>query len=251
METHAHHLHTTPSHGWKHYFFEFLMLFIAVTLGFFAENSREHFVEHQREKEYGKSLYDDFKTDTATINRTFNEKTWIIEKYDSVLKIISTPGVISNSEIVYYIERYLRINDVFTSQDITYQQLKSSGNFRYLRNLDLYKKIAEYYNLYDRYLQTEPGFGRIQRHDLTELELKSFDIPALTKLDNNNGSNFYDLVNRPDQKLPQIAADDLKILYLKIHEAKLQAQDNKAFLAWLGGMAEDALKELKKEYHLE
>jgi hypothetical protein len=27
METHAQHLHKAPGQGWKHYFFEFLMLF--------------------------------------------------------------------------------------------------------------------------------------------------------------------------------------------------------------------------------
>ena len=33
------------------------MLFLAVTLGFFVENQREHYVEHLREKQYAKSLY--------------------------------------------------------------------------------------------------------------------------------------------------------------------------------------------------
>lgn len=37
METHANHLHKTPGHGWKHYVFEFLMLFFAVFCGFLAE----------------------------------------------------------------------------------------------------------------------------------------------------------------------------------------------------------------------
>src|SRR5579864_3075045 len=41
METHAHELHKAPGHGWKHYFFEFFMLFLAITLGFYAENLRE------------------------------------------------------------------------------------------------------------------------------------------------------------------------------------------------------------------
>ena len=51
METHAHHLHKAPGQGWKHYLFEFLMLFLAVTLGFFVENLRERMVENHRENE--------------------------------------------------------------------------------------------------------------------------------------------------------------------------------------------------------
>src|SRR6266850_2142191 len=45
METHAQHLHNVPGQGWKHYFFEFFMLFLAVTLGFFVENLRENIIE--------------------------------------------------------------------------------------------------------------------------------------------------------------------------------------------------------------
>ena len=39
METHAHHLHKAPGKKWTHYFFEFLMLFLAVFLGFIARIS--------------------------------------------------------------------------------------------------------------------------------------------------------------------------------------------------------------------
>src|SRR5882724_522556 len=48
METHAHHLHHAPGKKIWHYFYEFLMLFLAVFSGFLAENWREHYVEHER-----------------------------------------------------------------------------------------------------------------------------------------------------------------------------------------------------------
>ena len=73
MEIH-HHPHSHHKKRWKEYLFEFLMLFLAVTSGFFVENQREHYVEGKREKEYAKSLYDDLRTDTFTIQRTYNEK---------------------------------------------------------------------------------------------------------------------------------------------------------------------------------
>ena len=44
MEIHHQHHHDHPQHKekmWKHYALEFLMLFLAVTLGFYAENIRE------------------------------------------------------------------------------------------------------------------------------------------------------------------------------------------------------------------
>ena len=54
METHAHHLHHVPGKKIWHYFYEFLMLFLAVFFGFLAENLREHHVENLRAKEYAK-----------------------------------------------------------------------------------------------------------------------------------------------------------------------------------------------------
>ena len=54
MEVHQH-THTERK-KWHHYFWEFFMLFLAVTLGFLVENQREHFVEQQREKKYMQNL---------------------------------------------------------------------------------------------------------------------------------------------------------------------------------------------------
>lgn len=46
MEVHHHSHHPKK---WKEYFLEFLMLFLAVTLGFLAENYRETYIEHEKE----------------------------------------------------------------------------------------------------------------------------------------------------------------------------------------------------------
>ena len=49
------------------YFLEFLMLFLAVTLGFFAENLRERISESRREKEFARQLYSELKEDSASV----------------------------------------------------------------------------------------------------------------------------------------------------------------------------------------
>ena len=60
MEVHAH-THTARK-KWTHYLWEFIMLFLAITLGFFVENQREHMVEHQRELQYMRSMIEDLKS---------------------------------------------------------------------------------------------------------------------------------------------------------------------------------------------
>src|SRR4026208_177873 len=74
MEVHQH-AHHGGKKSWKSYFWEFLMLFLAVTLGFLVENQREHYVEHQREKQFIQSLFNDIKADTANLVRIINART--------------------------------------------------------------------------------------------------------------------------------------------------------------------------------
>ncbi len=64
METH-HHGHVHHDKKWKDYLFEFLMLFLAVTAGFFVENLREHYVEKERALGLVSSLETDLRKDTA------------------------------------------------------------------------------------------------------------------------------------------------------------------------------------------
>ena len=62
-----HHTHT-PRKKWTHYFWEFLMLFLAVFCGFLAEYQLEHLIEQKREKQFIKALIEDLKLDTIGMN---------------------------------------------------------------------------------------------------------------------------------------------------------------------------------------
>src|SRR5450755_3242260 len=65
MEVHHHpDLHHKPKKG-KEYFLEFLMIFLAVTMGFIAENLREHITNRSKEKEYIRAFIRNVQDDTA------------------------------------------------------------------------------------------------------------------------------------------------------------------------------------------
>ena len=51
MEVHHHPDLHHQKKNYKEYFLEFLMIFLAVTLGFFAEGLRENISNHHREKQ--------------------------------------------------------------------------------------------------------------------------------------------------------------------------------------------------------
>ena len=65
MEVHHHpDLHHKPK-KWKEYFLEFLMIFLAVTMGFFAENIREAYNDKENIHQLTVSLMNDLKIDTT------------------------------------------------------------------------------------------------------------------------------------------------------------------------------------------
>ena len=68
------------------------MLFLAVFCGFLAENQREHIVEHQREKKFMETLYDDLKKDTADLNNDIRWWDNMISRIDTIRNEIEKPG---------------------------------------------------------------------------------------------------------------------------------------------------------------
>ena len=109
MEIHNH-SHTARK-KWNHYFWEFLMLFLAVTLGFFVENQREHYIEHKREKAYIRSLIRDLKQDTASVNHSAMLRTNVRNMVDSLLILLKTEKPQQVSSRIYYLARKIPYSD--------------------------------------------------------------------------------------------------------------------------------------------
>jgi len=145
MEVH-HHGHVHHQKKWKEYLFQFLMLFLAVTLGFVVENQREHYIEHQREKKFAGLLYEDFKTDTGLLNRIIKVKEWRKGKLDSLFYFFDLPDLQGNAAAIYYYSCFVDLSYGFAPSDATIQQLRSSGSLRYFRNQRLYNSITNYYS---------------------------------------------------------------------------------------------------------
>src|ERR1700675_129997 len=66
MEVHKHPHDVMHKKKWTEYFLEFIMIFLAVTLGFFAESYRENLKDRTKENEFITSIIKDLQSDTAT-----------------------------------------------------------------------------------------------------------------------------------------------------------------------------------------
>jgi hypothetical protein len=139
MEVHHHSKHPKK---WKEYITEFLMLFLAVSLGFMAENIREHQIEKQREIAYLKNVHEDLKLDLINIDNVFNSNTIRLQAMDTLFKIINN-NTITNEDVYYYI-RNLALRATFESSHVGLDQIKSAGGLRMVKNPEIISGIQEY-----------------------------------------------------------------------------------------------------------
>jgi hypothetical protein len=142
---HAHH----PAHKKKisEYFLEFFMLFFAVTLGFFAENQREHYIESLREKQYMESFLEDIAKDKIEIAATRNFTTTQISYLDTAINILSSNQLTPQNIILLY-RSSLKTggNRPITFIDRTSAQLRSGG-MRLIKDKKVATLISEYWQL--------------------------------------------------------------------------------------------------------
>src|SRR5580692_9360872 len=146
MEVH-HHPHVEKK-GFKEYFLEFLMIFLAVTMGFFAESLRERISNSEKESGYIKSLLVDLKADSVEINDFFTRFGERASYYKSLLGYLEKP--ISSDTLylskLYIAARYTLNMDEARFTDRTISQLKNSDNSRLIKNSEIVTAIIDYSN---------------------------------------------------------------------------------------------------------
>ena len=192
MEVHHHpDLHHRRK-KFREYFLEFIMIFLAVTLGFIAENLREYIADGVKAQEYAKSLYDDLKSDSVTLGVITGFDEWKLNKVDSLILLLKMPDKHQHEQGLYYYQAHMDLELTFVAVDITGQQLRNSGGMRYFKNPELYRAIAEYYGWVNFYIEKAKErrivipnslLAQIFQTDiLTGLEEISPDIENCTKM---------------------------------------------------------------------
>ena len=145
MEVHKHPHHVMHKKNWPEYLLEFLMLFLAVFLGFLAENRREHLVDLKKERDYMLSLVQDLRHDTGEIDSQLNLGLRVSKKLDSLIDLLNEGNAEQNAFKLYCLGGSSNriVNAEFENR--TSVQLKSSGNFRLVRNEILSDSIRNYF----------------------------------------------------------------------------------------------------------
>ena len=248
METHAHHLHKAPGQGWKHYLFEFFMLFLAVFCGFLAEYALEHKIETNRAKQYALSMVEDLRLDTSALNKIILLRANRIKMFDSLFLLLNESKDSANRSKLYFLSfRVGRIATIqFISNDRTIQQLKSSGSLRLIRKQDVSDSIV----MYDgRVRQLEKIQEREEQtiRDRWAYFSKIFDARV-----------FYFITDENDRLKPpagnpallRYSKEDLNDVNISLTRMKGGNIAARAFSIALRDKAVNVMNTIKKEYHI-
>jgi hypothetical protein len=140
----VHHHPNVEKKEFKEYFLEFLMIFLAVTLGFFAENIREKITEHKRAEIYAGTMVNDLRTDTNALKAYINYWNYASNNVDTLFQLLSKaePSQIPSGKLYWY-GLFGGAPTIFISNDATFQEMKSAGALSYFNN-NVAQKISQY-----------------------------------------------------------------------------------------------------------
>jgi len=161
----VHHHPTVEKKTFKEYFFEFIMIFLAVTVGFFAETFRENVTEHKRAREFAESMVKDLQEDTIQLKSYKVYFNYAANNIDTLQQLLANaePKDIPPGKLYWY-GLFGGSHQYFVPNDATFEQMKNSGSLRYFR-----KSIATDIAKYDRFSRLIQFNEEMQQNIYTEV----------------------------------------------------------------------------------
>ena len=239
----VHHHPKVEKKTFKGYLLEFFMLFLAVFLGFLAENIRERQFENHRELVYIESLAADLTDDVHNLDSMMAFERSGIKQLDTLIELLNNPGLAKQTgDELYYVARQGPREYPFPVSSRTLDQLKGSGGFLLIKNVGASNQVISYYNQYlpiklleDNYSLEFDDYKRVaanifdaailrrQENDESYI-MRSHDRPALLTYDSKQlkelGFHVVQMNGSRRSKLRMLQAQKAKALQLKLYLEK-------------------------------
>ena len=252
------HRHSSPAPGrtntsrkkWTHYFWEFLMLFLAVFCGFLAEYQLEQTIERHREKDYIISMVEDLEADTANLSVTINGFKLIESRLDSVIRgFDESINHYSKSWTNSFILSFKGGYPDFYYSDRTIQQLKNAGGMRLIKNETAANGIIQYDAVIKDLVYEETFISKGQQQYFEEV-LKVWSVGKMYK--DAGITSWNNNKNMTVTKNHWITADPVafELLFNKLAEFYDGMIRHRKDFSELKTKAARLITLLKQEYHL-
>ena len=255
MEVHAH-SHTARK-KWTHYFWEFIMLFLAVFCGFMAENIREHKIEQHRAKDFAKSLVQDLQNDTTAISNQKRSADLYIAVADSLLKLSKTKLEGRDAAQFSFYTRFTYWTVPISWNRNTFEQIKNSGSLRYFKNAPLLRKLLQY-DARVNDINSEADQNKVRGNMLLtyinsviepelNYELSKLLIASLDTISVENKERFFSYKTASLENKREKITELLNMVVVQQRNFRNQVSNK---LKPTQEMATELIIDLKKEYHL-
>lgn len=160
MEVH-HHSHKPKN--WKEYITEFIMLFAAVTLGFFAENIREHSIISHRIEQNKVAILKDLEADAVAIDSILVTEQASINTFDRIMNLLylSKNKSINESQLIDSIKS---IPDIIATtftlyvNNSSFKNMQSSGLLSYVKEEEIKTSLSYYYEVIFKRIESNNNF---------------------------------------------------------------------------------------------
>jgi hypothetical protein len=179
---------------WSAYFLEFIMLFLAVTLGFMADSFRDKLSENEKEIEYIQSMIEDLEEDKVNIKKVLEINKKRVESLALLSNLcFSYNG--SNQDKVELNFNFIQVlihPEFLTAADLTMQQLKNAGGMQFIKSKKAIKDILRYDTKLKEIANQQLYYENYQNKAI-DIGTKIFDVNKL----------FY-IVRQPDVNFREV-----------------------------------------------
>jgi hypothetical protein len=173
----VHHHPEIEKKGLKEYLLEGLMIFLAVTMGFIAENVREKITDKSKEKEYIIAMIEDAETDTANIQSAIELNDKRSYQLDSLATICNQYSASQNADPLMY-RLYMagmRHPSFVSPTERTLSQLKNSGGMRLIRVKSATDSIVQYDDM-ARKLIDQQAYYELYQNKTIDMAVQIFNF---------------------------------------------------------------------------
>jgi hypothetical protein len=189
------------------YLFEFILLFFAVFLGFFADSLREENAEKQLAYELAKSFYEELKNDSVTAMSKVDgriKKEKAIEYMIAFLKDSSLQISSKQLAIQFLWATTVRTPVIFTPRTVIFEQLKSSGSLRYFKNQRLQQLVGDLSVAIEYIHERQNLEAAVYKEYIEPIMINHMDFEFQNKLFNSSAGIFDRLASyeNSDEYIP-------------------------------------------------
>jgi hypothetical protein len=156
------------------------MLFLAVSLGFYAENTREGILHKKEVKSQLNSMLSDLQSDISLFDSVTDRNRFGADMADTLVELLHSD--ITNTTQIYYAARTVTANlGYYYINSKSYDQLKSAGLLRYIKNKELLDSIGAYYVSF-QWLANQIELLRLKLDEIHKGNARLFDSYVFQKM---------------------------------------------------------------------